>query len=330
MQQPDIKTYVSSVSDIQGKLNKLAEKMKQVDNEFNPGLSREEITEKTKNLPFLIPEELYQLYMWRNGTRIDSDLFIFRDHNFIPLEQAIEEYKVIEEYYEITNVFPFASFQASFLTLPIESYSDDIELWPLPPNNVRLERPVIEIFQGVSVFAYSFSIMLDMVIEWFEHGLCGDDELFNSEHAYKEDLELRIWEKHNPGLNEIPEFVYVPADNFQQTLTIQASKYTIIVDEPVILNAVRQTGPFVKQKFDSVPIGTCWWRFLPPEHEEEVASNINWEIQPDGIARFNTVYRADGAREATFSKPGKYQVKGYSVVWCSPGIWSNSIEILVL
>jgi hypothetical protein len=34
---------------------------------FQPGLSREEIEEKISELPFSLPEEVYELYQWRNG-----------------------------------------------------------------------------------------------------------------------------------------------------------------------------------------------------------------------------------------------------------------------
>jgi hypothetical protein len=34
---------------------------------FQPGLSREEIEEKAGELPFALPEEVFELYQWRNG-----------------------------------------------------------------------------------------------------------------------------------------------------------------------------------------------------------------------------------------------------------------------
>jgi hypothetical protein len=34
---------------------------------FQPGLSREEIEEKARELPFLLPDDICELYQWRNG-----------------------------------------------------------------------------------------------------------------------------------------------------------------------------------------------------------------------------------------------------------------------
>jgi cell wall assembly regulator SMI1 len=42
---------------------------------FQPGLSREEIEKKAGELPFPLPEEIYELYQWRNGNP-SGNLFI--------------------------------------------------------------------------------------------------------------------------------------------------------------------------------------------------------------------------------------------------------------
>ena len=40
---------------------------------LQPGLSKEEITEIVTDLPFELPQELYELYQWRNGREITDD-----------------------------------------------------------------------------------------------------------------------------------------------------------------------------------------------------------------------------------------------------------------
>lgn len=37
--------------------------------ELQPGLTRGQIDELVKDLPFSLPEELYELYQWRNGMK---------------------------------------------------------------------------------------------------------------------------------------------------------------------------------------------------------------------------------------------------------------------
>jgi SMI1 / KNR4 family (SUKH-1) len=54
------------------------------------GLSRDEIDELVKDLPFTVPEEIYELYQWHDG-RVDR--FIRNSYNFMSLKEAISVYQ---------------------------------------------------------------------------------------------------------------------------------------------------------------------------------------------------------------------------------------------
>jgi len=190
----EAQVYSSTLDDIKPKLdnmlNSVRKKVPDIEKHFFPGLSKTEIVEMTNQLPFAFPPELIELYTWRNGTRniwMDTaePLFLFRDHSFLPLDKAIEERDPIVRYYGVTNVFPFASHQGSYLVLPSESFSYD----------KRFERPVVSIFQGIDLFFFSFSIMLDTIIEWFERGVHTPYKF----ESIDEKLENEVWNKHNPG-----------------------------------------------------------------------------------------------------------------------------------
>ncbi len=58
--------------------------------QLRSGLSRAEIDELVKNLPFTVPEEIYELYQWHDG-RVDN--FIRNSYNFISLQEAISAYQ---------------------------------------------------------------------------------------------------------------------------------------------------------------------------------------------------------------------------------------------
>ncbi|MEO1765090.1 MAG: hypothetical protein AAFR83_24800 [Cyanobacteria bacterium J06629_18] len=47
--------------------NCIDQKAPEVKDLFKPGLKPEEIDEITKDLPFNLPQEVYELYQWRNG-----------------------------------------------------------------------------------------------------------------------------------------------------------------------------------------------------------------------------------------------------------------------
>jgi len=183
----------SNVNDIKPKLDKmlavLKSKRPNIDKDFFPGLSTDEIRKTTSALPFSFPPELEQLYMWRNGTRniltnTADPLFIFRDHSFLPLQEAIKERENIVKYYSARDVFPFASNQGSYLVVSGQAF----------PYGKRFERPVINIFQGITVFFFSLPTMLDTVTEWTERNVHRPYEYGRVDAK----LEREIWAKYNP------------------------------------------------------------------------------------------------------------------------------------
>ncbi|TYQ31140.1 SMI1/KNR4 family protein [Pseudanabaena sp. UWO310] len=58
------------------------------EDDFQQGLTYEEIEEKVKDLPFKLPREFYHLYQWRNGSSRESGIFLYLYH--CPIEQALE------------------------------------------------------------------------------------------------------------------------------------------------------------------------------------------------------------------------------------------------
>lgn len=61
---------------------------------LQPGLSFWEIEEKVRVLPFRLPQEIYELYQWRNGfIPVKSEVFAsFWGHDFFSLDWLIKKY----------------------------------------------------------------------------------------------------------------------------------------------------------------------------------------------------------------------------------------------
>ena len=55
---------------------------------FHPGLSRTDINEIVKDLPFAIPNEIYELYEWCNGSS-ENDRVAFLQFYLLPLAGAV-------------------------------------------------------------------------------------------------------------------------------------------------------------------------------------------------------------------------------------------------
>ncbi|BAY87248.1 PBS lyase HEAT-like repeat protein [Calothrix parasitica NIES-267] len=73
----------------------IEQKAPEVKDLFQPGLKSEEIDEITKDLPFNLPQEVYELYQWRNGLLNSAGFDIYGHGNsashFDSLETAIQD-----------------------------------------------------------------------------------------------------------------------------------------------------------------------------------------------------------------------------------------------
>lgn len=66
---------------------------------LQPGLSREQIEAQVQVLPFRLPEEVYQLYQWRNGSSGNAPVEFMPQYRILSLEEAIAERKLSYEIY---------------------------------------------------------------------------------------------------------------------------------------------------------------------------------------------------------------------------------------
>ena len=82
------------------------------------GLSRGKIDSACVRIPYQLPDELYELYLWHNGTQTEEtqpprDWPFFNGFYFTPLKQAIHEYEILVKMAEFGDVgfkanwFPF-------------------------------------------------------------------------------------------------------------------------------------------------------------------------------------------------------------------------------
>ncbi len=82
---------------------------------LQPGLTRKEIDERIKDLGFPFPEELYELYQWRNGMEGDaSSLPFLYAYGFLPLEDAV---KASLNSYKIATRSKYDKFERNWLII---------------------------------------------------------------------------------------------------------------------------------------------------------------------------------------------------------------------
>ncbi|BBB68978.1 hypothetical protein UNDYM_4725 [Undibacterium sp. YM2] len=167
---------------------------------LRPGLTTTEILETVAPLQIIVPDDVIELYQWRNGRidKLDSDLdtnFCFRDNEFISLEEAVLEYQSIQEYYGLHSTLEQDRVDLK-ACLPISEFQGS---WDVVACGAHLfgsdkDHPVIRVFHGIRMYFYSISSMLETCIEWVSSPNWKDLD------GLPDEEEMEIWRRHNPDI----------------------------------------------------------------------------------------------------------------------------------
>lgn len=164
---------------------------------LQPGLTDAQIRDRTTWFKPGLPPEVAALYRWRNGYRDTpadrTPPFWFRDYVFSSLEEAEKSYASMLSTYGaepanrglLESCFPFASLGGGWLVVSSTPR-------PMTPS---LERPIISVFQGITVFFHSMEAMVDTCIAWISHPR-------NDGFGLPAEIEMQIWRQFNPGIFE--------------------------------------------------------------------------------------------------------------------------------
>ncbi len=128
---------------------------------LQPGLTIEEIEEKVKDLPFRLTQEVYQLYQWRNGMIDDGSCF-FRYYRFLPLEDALEELKLMKEAWSLSLPFGwFALFEFEGEYFSAVGAEENTE-----------NSPILHTYHGIDIAYRNLTNMMLYIAECYETGAC--------------------------------------------------------------------------------------------------------------------------------------------------------------
>jgi hypothetical protein len=78
------------------------------------------------------------------------------------------------------------------------------------------------------------------------------------------------------------------------------SALSIVLTAAIVLHAERRVvGKWNQIPRDQLAPGQCWLYTPPPEMEEEVADNVDWEMEPENAIRLDPTFRMDHTRVGT-------------------------------
>lgn len=150
-----------------------------------------QIKEMTKELPFKLPREVYELYQWHNGTPVNQGLFPFQ--KFFPLEEAMNF--VIKSRQAKVPIYPYGliifggfKYDRSFYYIPgDEKDKETSPIWCSPMG------------EECEFFYPSLTHLMLMIAECYETGayyVKSEKNLYLEEDENKSKL---IFCKYNPG-----------------------------------------------------------------------------------------------------------------------------------
>ncbi|MEA5619587.1 SMI1/KNR4 family protein [Cronbergia sp. UHCC 0137] len=165
---------------------------------YNPGLSRQQIDEIVKDLPFKLSDEIYELYQWWNGFAFDYNLavkpFLFPEQlsNDVPitfgsLQDSVYDYKTILEAtkgidgYWDKKWFPIAAYECKRRLYVVGDLNPSpVYLWDVDCLNYTKR-----VYKNLTS-------MISVIAECCELGLY---QLVPDEYGEKDDMIIRIDEE---------------------------------------------------------------------------------------------------------------------------------------
>ena len=134
------------------------------------------------------------------------------------------------------------------------------------------------------------------------------------------------------GCSREPATVYVPGDGYSESIEVSTAQGLIAVvdiDEPLVLHAVRRTGPWVAVESKTLAADACRLAQPPDPTEPEVADNLRWVADPAEDVTFSSGLSEDHTRSVRFERPGVYTLTASSTSSCFEPFESEPLTIEV-
>jgi hypothetical protein len=167
---------------------------------FAIGLQPEEVHSKLEALPYHLPQEVYDLYCWRDGTDRDSDQGLFVYHSFMSLDTAIENSEYIN--YEDQRESRTQDGDPTYL-LPIFDFEGEYFAVAASSDNATAASPIYHISDCLDcrIAFNSLGAMMLTMAESYETGVYTIDASIGVDWTNTRLFE-EIRRKYNPGTVE--------------------------------------------------------------------------------------------------------------------------------
>lgn len=127
-----------------------------------------------------------------------------------------------------------------------------------------------------------------------------------------------------------PEYVYVPAAEFEQVMevSIDRPEPAVRTSQWLTVRAERRSGPWARVRREEAGDSHACMRAIPPMVAEfDIEAKVAWHAEPSEGVEFQLSGR-DFRREVRFARPGRYRIWATST-GCGPSFDSAPIEVEV-
>ncbi len=159
------------------------------------GLSRLEIEEVIRDLPFTLSEELFELYQWRNGMSKANRIPFLDDLFFLPLEEALKIYYKLLAISHKGQSSGFEWWKVNYFPVFIDGGGGN---HPIACERVQhLAAPVIYVHHSEYIEFLTLTNMMLALAELFEAGLY-ELSMDDSDNSWERECALRreIYQKY--------------------------------------------------------------------------------------------------------------------------------------
>lgn len=170
---------------------------------LQPGLSEAEIEEIVADLPWRLPNDIRQLYQWKNGTRIAGEYWefawTFEVWAFYPLQIVVDGYRDRMKYYEYEPWHPSYGFDSPEVLSIFFSVEPTDTGYVIVDDRTQEASPVV--FQSCKAGACSpiikYASLTNMILtiaESYKTAYCANAQGYL---IPDKDKTLQIWRKYN-------------------------------------------------------------------------------------------------------------------------------------
>jgi len=131
---------------------------------LQPGLTRGQIDAQVQDLPFRLPEEVYQLYQWHNRSSAEQYIEFLPQYRFLSLEEAIAQYQFTVEIWR--DVSETENWQDGWVRPEVwfPVFAEDGNFYVVEgQSQPRATAPIIH-FSEYGITALVFNSLTDMML----------------------------------------------------------------------------------------------------------------------------------------------------------------------